>query len=215
MKKTWALIISILGCCLGCVDDSIFMEKSVQAEKREEAMRDFEQSMQEAENITPPDAVLTIQDVVGWERTAIQALPPEDNGFSVGFHHPEGITVTLYQYTAGVPTIPKEIDSPVIASEMFAAKDGIRQLVDLGYYETATESDSGYRNLGTSSQSTAWSRYRIEASGNSVISETYIWPVGNTIHKLRCTRMAQATPAVEKALNELLTAIGVASGHVK
>jgi len=215
MKKIWPIIISLLCCCTGCVDESIFVKESAQAERREEAMRDFEQSMQEAENITPPDAVLTIQDVIGWERTPIQALPPGDNGFSVGFHHPAGITVTLYQYTAGVPTIPKEMDSPLIVSEMFAAKDGIRQLVDLGYYDTATESDSGYRKLGASSQSTAWSRYRIEAAGDSVISDTYIWPVGNTIHKLRCTRLAQENPAVETALDDLLTAIGVASSRVK
>jgi hypothetical protein len=215
MKRNALISLGILGICVGCIDTADFIDHSSQAAKREEAMQDFEQAIRETEGLTPPIAVLKIEEVEGWEQSPMRSLPPEEHGFSVGYNHPLGITVTLYQYTRGITSIPNELDTPLIEDEMLGAKDGIQQLVDLGYYAKATETEHGKKKMGTSSQWAAWSRYSILADGNTITTDTYIWPVGNTIHKLRCTGQFQESSAEEAALGELLTAMGKASSSIK
>ena len=118
--------------------------------ERQQILDALAEAQREAENTEPPKPNITLATPPGWTRSETRALPPSDNGFTVGYQHDSGLTVTLYQFTRGIANISSDTDSPVLREEMLHAKSGIEQAVQLGYWQSAKEHDSGVVELGDS-----------------------------------------------------------------
>lgn len=138
-------------------------------------------------------------------------MPVEEIGFSVAFGHEAGPTVTFYQYTRGLKSISDSLESDVVQREMTSAADGIRDLVDLGFWKSAELKESGTVMLGDSQRPAQRDRFEIAVDGGKRNSETYVWTHANAILKVRCTFRTDDPVAEAAVLRELLTALGNAS----
>ena len=116
------------------------------------------------------------------------------------------MSVTLYQFTRGLPAIPDDLGSRPIQDEMTRAKAGIQQAVQLGYWQAAKEVENGIVPLGGSGKQALWSRYSLTVGGTTARSDIYVWSHNNALFKLRCTRRSKDAVAETKVLLELLTA---------
>lgn len=176
--------------------------------ERQKMLDKVKQSISEARKLEPPAPKITLATPPGWTRSPLRALPADDNGFSVGYDHDSGLTVTLYQLTRGLKSIPDDVNSRVLDDEMIRAKSGIEQGIQLGFYESANEQESRIIPLGDSEQKSRWCRYQITVDGGKVTSEIFLWARDNTIFKLRITSRSADTATDQQILRPLLTAFG-------
>ena len=128
----------------------------------------------------------------------------------MAFHHPQGLTVTFYQFTRGLRDIPDDLRSDPIQIEMKRAKEGIQLAIQAGFWQSAKETDSGIVRLGASTKRALWSRHVLNVDGDEMTSDTYVWSHKNTLFKARCTFSGRDTNAEIETedLSELLTALG-------
>ncbi len=154
----------------------------------------------------PPSPVLDLPEPAGWTHTEPRSLPSQDVGFSVGYEHTSGVTVTFYQFTRGLNTISDDLESAQIKAELNNAKSAIREAAKLGLWDDATESGSGRRRLGASVCEALWSRFTLNINGQPATSDIYVWAHSNTLFKVRCTSQSDDAEALDK----LLTALGEA-----
>ncbi|MFO0976615.1 MAG: hypothetical protein U0996_09475 [Planctomycetaceae bacterium] len=180
----------------------------IKATEREEILDAVAEAKREAQNTVPPAAKITLATPDGWTRTEPRPLPPSDNGFTVGYEHESGLTVTPYQFTRGLNVVPNELDSAAVQEEMQRAKSGIEQAVQLGYWHEAREVNSGTVGLGDSSQKALWSQYNLTVDGATLASDIYVWSHADTFFKLRCTCRTEDVGSNQTVLQPLLTAFG-------
>ena len=170
-----------------------------------QAVMDAEQRALEA---TIPPAAIEFPDLSEWTRSEPRPLPPEDVGFTVGYNHPIGISVTLYQFSRGHSAIPDDLESGLVPEELDQARDGINQVKQLGYWKEARETDQGIVNLGTSAKQAVWCRHAVAVEGEgNLISDTYVWAHANQLFKVRATSHVSELET-EMLMGELLSAFG-------
>ena len=158
-----------------------------------------------------PDPLISLATPPGWTKSEPEPLPAGDEGFTVAYHHESGLTVTLYQFTRGLTSIPNDLESAPVKEEFRLAKDGIEQAVKLGIYQSAEEIETKTIMLGDSRQQAHWSQYRLTVEQVTVVSDIYVWSGSNTMFKLRCTCSTDDAAASQAALKPLLTAFGSAA----
>ena len=95
---------------------------------------------------------------------------------------------------------------------MYGAKEAIDQMVQLGHWQAAEETESKTVQLGDSKQQALWSQYQLTADNNTVVSDIYVWAQSNTFFKLRCTARSEDVESNQKVLAPLLTALGSSDG---
>lgn len=196
------------GCDSKATETPTTNASSDQQSKRDRLEQDYQQAMREAEKNAPEAAVLQLPALADWQQTETRALPTEDHGFSVGYNHSLGITVTFYQFTRGQTSIVDDLNSQPVQLEMEHVKSSIGELVQHGYYESAEESEAGTKAMGASIQNACWSRFKIKVEGEFITSDTYVWACKNRLLKLRCTGLFDSSAEQKKALDDLLTAFG-------
>lgn len=211
LSATWLfLAVTIVGCETNTPSSGsqASAPAPLSPEEREKVLDAIAQIQREADNTEPPPANITLATPDGWAATEQRPLPPSDNGFTVGYEHESGLTVTLYQFTRGLSTIPSEPDSQAVQEEMERAKSGIQQAVQLGYWQAAKEAESDIVALGDSSQKALWSRYQLTVEGMTLLSDIYVWSRADTFFKIRCTCRSADINSNQAALRPLLTAFG-------
>jgi hypothetical protein len=151
-----------------------------------------------------PESVIELPSPGEWTRTSMRSYADEDDGFSVGYEHPSGLTVTLYQYTRGHDQIPDDLNSEIVQHDMSEAKKAVGEAVSLGVWEAADEVESAITHLGSSRQEALWTRFKLRVRGEAADSEIFIWSHANRLFKVRATSHTEN----KEAFTELLTAIG-------
>ena len=204
------LAASLIGCDTGTAPPPSLptVAPPLTAAEREEILEAVAEAEREAQNTVPPAPNITLATPKGWTRSEPRSLPPSDNGFTVGYEHDSGLAVTLYQFTRGLTVVPGELDSAAVQEEMQRAKRGIEQAVQLGYWQTAKEADSGTVPLGDSHLKALWSQYHLTVDGMTLASDIYVWSHANTFFKLRCTCRTEEVSSNQTVLHPLLTAFG-------
>ncbi len=129
------LVLSAVGC-----DLSVLNENRA-ADERQQMLDAIAKAERDAEGIEPPKPNISLATPPGWTREEPQALPPEDDGFTVAYEHESGLSVTLYQFTRGLNSIPSDVNSEIVQEEMRKAQSGIEQAVEFGYWEAAKQVD--------------------------------------------------------------------------
>ncbi|MEQ8854003.1 hypothetical protein [Gimesia sp.] len=201
----------LLICFTGCQDqeNANVPGPTPQQEATNQAiMQEIQKLEQESASAEPPPPVFPLPNLPDWKRSAPRALPASDHGFSVAYDHAGGMTVTFYQFTRGLKEIPDNLNSEPVQNEMKHAKASIEQAVELGLWNSATETDHGTVSLGDSPQKALWCRYQLATDQGEVNSDTYVWSHANTFFKLRCTGHAKNPLDDVKTLTPLLTALG-------
>jgi hypothetical protein len=201
-----------LACASGCSDQPQTARRAPAPIAKENIKEDFLRALEEAEReaaaTTPPKPTIALPELDEWVRSEPRSLPPEEQGFSVAYDHPSGVSVTFYQLTRGISVIPDDLGSGPTQDEMARAKSGIEQAVQFGIWQAAKETDNGIVPLGDSTKQALWSCYEITVEGNAVKSETYVWSHNNSLFKVRATGRSHNPEMEKKALSELLTAMG-------
>ena len=184
--------------------------------KREQALAEFAELEMEAAKTKPPKPTITLPTLAGWSKSKPRPLPPTDHGFTVAYDHKKsGLTVTLYQFTRGLRSIPNDVNSAIIRKEMEGAKNGIEQVVQLGVWQAAKEIKSETVQLGNSQQRALWSQYELTVDGEVKASDIYVWAQANSIFKIRCTAESDDAESNQAVLAPLLTALGSAGAPAK
>ncbi len=196
---------------IGCTDQSTRNRPEKESKQSTENLRrEVLDAIRESEKLPSPDPTIALPDVSGWSRSKRRTLPKGDDGFSLAYEHRSGITVTLYQYSRGLPIIPDDLEASVVKQEMARVKSGIKDAIKLGYYESAREIDSGITNLGDSTQKALWSQHELTVRGKKVKSDSYVWVHANNFFKVRCSGLALDSKDGTTKLREFLTALGKA-----
>ena len=196
----------VLFVSVGCNLDS--SERPLSQRERDEILDAIAEAELEAQNTVPPPAEISLPTPAGWVKTDRRPLPPQDNGFTVGYDHESGLAVTLYQFTRGRSSISDDLNAPEVQGEMEQAKNGIKQAVQLGYWQAADETDSGIVQLGDSEKRALWSKFDLTVEGTKQASEVYVWSHANTYFKIRCTSHLDDYDGMKTAMKPLMTAFG-------
>jgi len=191
-------IASLLLCVSGC-------DSSSDRQRILDAVVEIER---ESQNVEPPAPLINLAPPSGWTGGETHPLPAADHGFTVPFEHESGLAVTLYQYTRGLSRIPNGVNSSPVKQEMNRAKKGIKQAVDLGYWQAAEETESKTVQLGDSPQQALWSQYQMKVDGMVLASDIYVWANNNTMFKIRCTGRSEDVQSNQAVLKPLLTSLG-------
>lgn len=147
----------------------------------------------------------------GWDRGESRAFADKDAGFSVAYDSTDpAITVTLYQYSAGLDSIPDDVESNVVKKEMEGMQDGINQAKRLGYYDEVVKKEAKTVQLDGSKVKALWCRFAIESRGEKTNSQCFMTTCKNRFIKIRITYAENDSEAAEKKLNRLLAGIGKA-----
>ncbi|MEM7456064.1 MAG: hypothetical protein AAF456_17075 [Planctomycetota bacterium] len=147
----------------------------------------------------------------GWEFSGARELQGADGDFSVAYEHPTGVTLTLFQYTNDLVSIPEDLDSPELKSEMREARAQIQRMTALGMWLMSEEMDSGLTTLGDSSRNVVFSKYKIRTENRRAHSYIYLWAQDDHFLKIRMTCSPYRTQEEKLAISELLTALGNAT----
>lgn len=177
-------------------------------EERRRVMEEIAQAERRAQNTKAPEPNIVLATPPGWAKTETRPLPPEDNGFTVGYEHQSGLAVTLYQFTRGLTAIQSDVTSSIVKDEMNRAREGIEQAVQLGYWKAAKLVESKTVRLGDSQQQALWARYHLTVDGAILTSDIYVWARSNTLFKIRCTSRSEDVAPNQSILEPLLTAFG-------
>ncbi|QDT69791.1 hypothetical protein MalM25_27320 [Planctomycetes bacterium MalM25] len=155
-----------------------------------------------------PNPLLSPTLPAGWVKRQTQPLPAADHGFTVAYQHESGLVVTFYQYTRGLVSIPEDVGSAPVRDEMRYAKQGIKQVVQLGHWQDAKHLKTEVVQLGDSQQQALWAKYKLMVDGMALDSEIYIWTRDNTLFKVRSTNPSETKEASRSILKPLLTTFG-------
>ena len=170
----------------------------------------------ESQNAEPIEPSVTLPTLPGWTKSEPRPLPLADHGFSVAYDHEEtGLTVTLYQFTRGLSSIPNDVNSAIVKEEMKGARYGIEQAVKFGIWEAAKETKSETIQLGDSQQQALWSQYELTVDGAKVASDIYVWAQANKLFKIRSTSQSKDAKSDQATLVPLLTALGSSGAAAK
>ena len=185
--------------------DRLVRSDNVSAEERKLNDQAIE-ALIEAEKSAPPAAVIDLPIVNGWTKPDSRRLPQD--GMSVAYNHAKRLTVTLYQYSRGLASVPTDIDAEVIKQEYANSRDGLEQIVEMGLYDSLELQGEGVVALGDSKTKAHWASYLGKIGEEESLSEVYIWSCNIRFFKIRITTSTHRSRAMEEALTELLTAIG-------
>lgn len=105
--STLALVLFV---AVGCNLDS--SERPLSQRERDEILDAIAEAELEAQGTVPPPAEISLPTADGWIKTDRRPLPPQDNGFTVGYDHKSGLAVTLYQFTRGRSSISDDLNAP-------------------------------------------------------------------------------------------------------
>jgi len=76
-----------------------------------------------AQNKKPPEPKISLVTPPGWLSTETRALPQTDNGFSVGYKHESGLTVTLYLLAFFIGIVDLAISVSADAKRCYCSAD--------------------------------------------------------------------------------------------
>lgn len=185
------------------------------ASRRQQLLDEAVRRERDAQHTIPPEPQIELVTPSGWSKTETRALPPEDHGFTVAYEHESVLAVTLYQFTRGLNAIPDDVNSPLLNEEMQQAKNGIEQAVQLGYWQSAKETEFKIVKLGDSKQQALCSKYHLAVDDMVLASDIYIWAKKNTFFKIRCTSRSEDVLSNQAVLDPLLTALGSQTDSAK
>lgn len=205
MRNTVWLLLVFFSPALGCNNSPAQPTPS----NLEKLRAEISQSEKAAAKRPLPKLVIELPTIAGWQHFEPKPLPIDDDGLSIAFEHEDGITVTFYQYTRGMKTIPTGT-STVTATELQRARNGIKEMISLKLWDNAVEEETEETSVGTSELQAAWSRYQLTKDQQELVSDIYVWGSRNRIFKVRATGDATQLEAYETALQTLLTALGKA-----
>ena len=163
--------------------------------------------IQPSELVDPSAPVLVPPEIAGWDSSGIRELPGNE-GFSVAYDHPTGVTLTLFQFDRGLESIPDSLESPEVANEMREARSQIQTMTEMGMWEMSEEMESGTTTLGESDRQVVYAKYKIRSSRRRAHSYIYLWSQNNQFLKIRMTCSPYQTQEEKQAISELLTALG-------
>ncbi len=112
-----ALAVLMVG-VVGCEQSRVTPAQVSPAEQRRQVLEAVAQAEREAQNTEAPAPNIELATPPGWTKAEIRPLPTVDHGFSVAYKHESGLTVTLYQFTRGLNSIPNDVTSSPIQEEM-------------------------------------------------------------------------------------------------
>ena len=201
------LVLSMLGGCLGCGKSAPTpSQASATFPSDKQALRQVIDA--QSSGATAPPPVITLATPPGWTKSETRPLPTDDHGFTVAYEHESGASVTLYQFTRGLNSIPDDVTSEPVREEMNRARRGIEQSVELGYYQSAKLYTSDTVALGDSNRKALWAQYHLTIDELKVVSDIYVWSYANTFFKLRCTSRSEDVVSNHEVLGPLLTSLG-------
>lgn len=160
-------------------------------------------------NVTLEDLAVNFPEVENWEQSEIQKYPTEDLGFSINYESETGGRVTIYVYKGGEKSIPDGVMDKVIKNQLNKAKDEIKQVAEMGYYENLKELKNDTVTLGGSEGKTKalHTLYTFTARQQNVTSEIYIFGNKNRFIKIRATRPRDNNENGDKMVVDLLKEI--------
>lgn len=160
-------------------------------------------------SITLKDLSVNFPDVEGWEKGEIQKYPTEELGFSVNYESPKGGRVTIYVYNGGKKNIADGADDKLIKDELNGAKNEIRKVAELGYYENLKELKNETVTLGGAAGKikSLHTLYNFSAGEQNLTSEIYIFGHQKRFIKIRATRPRDKNETGDKMTAELLEEI--------
>ena len=131
-------------------------------------------------------------DVEGWTKTEA-GNSMADLGNIVHYDSDNG-RVTVYFYNGGLKNISDDIKSGTLKSEMENAKNGIRQLGEMGLYQNVKEVKNDTVTLGGASGKVKalHSLFSFSAKGQELVSEIYLFGYKNNFVKIRASRPKDA-----------------------
>lgn len=184
----------------------IVRAKEVGADK-EEALQGMLEDLVEAEKSLPkPVTDIEFPVVDDWAKSEPRPLP--DDGFSIAYSHEKGMTVTLYQYTRGLRSIPDDVEDDIVVSEFSNSQSGLTQAVELGIYDALELKDQEIIKLGDSNTDVQWANYIVERGGVRTRTEVFVWAYKNRFFKIRLSSSPRRAKSKKAALKDLLTEIG-------
>lgn len=159
--------------------------------------------------VTLRDLAVNFPDVDGWEKSEIQKYPTEELGFSINYESETGGRVTIYVYNGGKKNIPDDVSDKIIATEFGNAKNDIRKIADMGYYQNVKEAKNDTVTLGGTGGKVKALRalYNLSAGGQDLTSEIYIFGHQNRFIKIRATRPRDKDEKGNQAVTNLLAEI--------
>jgi hypothetical protein len=159
--------------------------------------------------ITLNDLAVNFPDVEGWEKSEIQKYPTEDLGFSINYESRHGGRVTIYVYNGGKKKIADGVTDKVIKEQLNKAKDEIKQVAEMGYYENLKELKNDTVTLGGTEGKVKvlYTLYNFGSGEKYVASEIYIFGHRNRFIKIRATRLRDKNETGNKMVADLLKEI--------
>jgi len=106
-----------------------------------------------------------------------------------------------------VPKIPDGADNKAVKAQMKKAESEIKLAAEMGIYQKVKKVSSGKVMLGgeEGSVEAQHSNFDLEARGNKLTSDIFIFGKKNLFIKIRATRLKGDGVAPNKAFRELLT----------
>jgi len=159
--------------------------------------------------ITLKDLAIDFPEVEEWEKSEIQKYPTEEMGFSINYESNRGGRVTVYVYNGGKKKIADGTADKVVKEELDKAKEEIKKVAGLGYYENLKELKNETATLGGTSgkNKVLYALYNFDAQGKTLTSEIYIFGNKNRFIKIRATRPRDKNEIGDKMVADLLKEI--------
>jgi hypothetical protein len=134
------------------------------------------------------ESKIEFPDVEGWKKSVVRN-PTTELGDMIHYDSNEG-RVTVYFYNGGLKNISDDIKNGTLKDEMENAKNGIRQLGEMGIYQNVREVKSDTITLGGASGKVKalHSLFNFSAKGRELVSEIYLFGYKNNFVKIRATR---------------------------
>ena len=138
------------------------------------------------------ESKIKFPEVEGWKKSEVKN-PMAELGDIVHYDSDEG-RVTVYFYNGVLKNISDDIKSGTLKSEMENAKNGIRQLGEMGLYQNVKEVKSDTVTLGGASGKVKalHSLFSFSAKGQELVSEIYLFGYKNNFVKIRASRPKDA-----------------------
>ena len=147
--------------------------------------------------------------VEGWERGDIYAYPTAELGYSIAYQAKDGASVTVYVYNGGNKTISNDINDKIVSGQMVQAKNDIKKVGELGYYQNVEEIKSETITLGGSAGKikSHYVLFNYKIREQPVISEICLFSYKNNFIKIRITRPDDDSASEHAGVKYLLSEI--------
>jgi hypothetical protein len=149
-------------------------------------------------------------EVKGLDRQKPNLFKDKALGYSVGYLG-DGTIITVFVYDLGRDKIPDGPNSDVVKAEMYESLLALEANKATGRYKSLQPIDEKVLPLGTSKGALEVRRKRYEveiAKEGAALTELYVTGYKNHFIKIRATYPAENKEKAQKALDDLLDALG-------